>query len=506
MDSRFRPHDPARVRLRAAASLTIAIAVLAGCGREAPKAPEKGPLDVTVLTVERKDVPVTATYVAQTQSIQAVNIQARVSGWLDKRVYVEGSVVKAGQVMFQMDQKPFQAQVDAQQAALARSQASLEVAKSNLARTKPLAEQNALSQKDLDDAQGQYDSAAAAVEQGKAQLQEAQLNLSYTTIRSPVDGVSSYAQVADGTYLNAQNAQLTTVSVLTPMWINFSVSENDLERVRNDVRDGRLRLPEGGRFVVEVEMVDGNLFPYAGTITFANPSYNSTTGTFMLRATVNNPAGILRPNQYVRVRLKGAIRPNAIVVPQRSVLQSGKGHFVWVVDANNQAQPRPVLVGDWVGDNWLISDGLNNGDKVVVDGVVRLTQGAPLKASPFVPPAAPATDKSKAPPFPAAAATSVHVYFPKGMASLDADAMRAIRIGSAAYIGIGTKITITGYADKTGNAAANVDLAKKRAEAVRDELVQFGVQQDRIELVPPVNVTGGDNDELARRVDVSMKQ
>jgi membrane fusion protein (multidrug efflux system) len=506
MDIRLRPHDAARVRLRAAASLTIAIAVIAGCGRDAPKPPEKGPADVTVLTVERNDVPVTATYVAQTQSIQAVNIQARVSGWLDKRVYVEGSVVKAGQVMFQMDQKPFQAQVDAQKAALARNQASLEVAKANLARTKPLAQQNALSQKDLDDAQGQFDSAQAAVEQGKAQLQEAQLNLSYTTIRSPVDGVSSYAQVADGTYLNPQNAQLTTVSVLTPMWINFSVSENDLERIRNDVRAGRLRLPEGGKFVVEVEMVDGNLFPYTGAITFANPSYNSTTGTFLLRATVNNPAGILRPNQYVRVRLKGATRPNAIVVPQRSVLQSGKGHFVWVIDANNQAQPRPVLVGDWVGDNWLISDGLNNGDKVVVDGVVRLTQGAPVKASPYAPAAAPATDKAKAAPFPAAAPTSVHVYFAKGQATLDTDAMRAIRMGSAAYIGIGTKITITGYADKTGNAAANVELAKKRAAAVRDELVQFGVQSDRIELLPPVNVTGGDNDDLARRVDVSMRQ
>jgi membrane fusion protein (multidrug efflux system) len=147
---------------------------------------------------------VTATYVAQTQSSQAVNIQARVSGFLDKRTYVEGSVVKAGQVLFQMDQKPFQAQLDAQQAALARNQASLEVAKANLARTKPLVQQNALSQKDLDDAQGQYDSAAAAVEQGKAQVETAKLNLSYTTITSPVAGVSSYAAVADGTYLDAK--------------------------------------------------------------------------------------------------------------------------------------------------------------------------------------------------------------------------------------------------------------------------------------------------------------
>jgi membrane fusion protein (multidrug efflux system) len=196
----------------------------------------------------------------RTQSSQAVNIQARVSGFLDKRVYTEGSVVKTGQVLFQMDQKPFQAQVDGAQAALQRQQAAMEVAKQNLARTKPLAQQNALSQKDLDDAQGQFEQTAAAVEQAKSQLVTAQLNLSYTTIRSPVDGVSSYAAVADGTYLNPQNAQLTTVSVLTPMWINFSVSENEMERIRNDVRSGLLKLPDGGKFVVEVEMVDGNLF------------------------------------------------------------------------------------------------------------------------------------------------------------------------------------------------------------------------------------------------------
>ncbi len=126
------------------------------------------------------------------------------------------------------------------------------------------------------------------------------------------------------------------------MWINFSVSENEMERIRNDVRSGLLKLPEGGKFIVEIEMVDGNLFPYTGTITFADPSYNPTTGTFLLRATVNNPAGVLRPNQYVRARLKGAIRPNAIVVPQRAVQQSAKGHFVWVVNKENQAELRPV--------------------------------------------------------------------------------------------------------------------------------------------------------------------
>jgi membrane fusion protein (multidrug efflux system) len=175
--------------------------LVAGCGREAPKPPEKGPIAVTVQTIKRENVPVTAVYVAQTQSSQAVNIQARVSGWLDKRVYVEGSVVKNGQILFQMDPKPFQTQLDAAKAALQRQQAALQVATQNLNRTKPLAQQNALSQKDLDDAQGQYEQAAAAVEQAKAQVTTADLNLSYTTIRSPVDGVSSYAVVARVTSL-----------------------------------------------------------------------------------------------------------------------------------------------------------------------------------------------------------------------------------------------------------------------------------------------------------------
>jgi membrane fusion protein, multidrug efflux system len=493
---------------RLACSVLACALLVAGCGRDAPKPPEKGPVDVRVLTVERKDVPITAIYVAQTQSSQAVNIQARVSGWLDKRMYVEGSVVKAGQVLFQMDQKPFQAQVDAQTAAMQRNQASLQVATQNLARTKPLAEQNALSQKDLDDATGQYQQAAAAVEQAKAQLEEAKLNLSYTTIRSPVDGVSSYAVVADGTYLNAQNSQLTTVSVLTPMWINFSVSENEMQRIRNEIRSGQLKLPEGGKFVVEVEMVDGNLFPYTGAITFADPSYNATTGTFLLRATVNNPAGVLRPNQYVRVRLKGAIRPNAVVIPQRSVQQSAKGHFVWVVNASNQAELRPVVVGDWKGEGWLVSEGLANGDKVVVDGGVRLTQGAPVKASPYVPTttAADAKAKSGGPPYPAASPSSVSIYFAKGQATLDTDAQRAVRTAAAAYVGIGTQIIVTGYADKMGNPAANVELAKKRAIAVRDELVHLGVEPRRIQLAPPASVTGSASDDQARRVDLTVNQ
>ena len=191
--------------------------------------------------------------------------------------------------------------------------------------------------------------------------------------------------MADGTYVNPQNSQLTTVSVLTPMWINFSISENEMQRIRNQVQQGQIRLPENNQFVVEIELVDGTLFPYKGKITFADPSYNSQTGTFLIRASVDNPKGVLRPNQYVRTRLSGAIRPNAILVPQRAVQQGAKGHFVWVVNKDQKAELRPVVVGDWYGESWFIAQGLAAGDRVVVDGALRLAPDAPVKVTAYTP-------------------------------------------------------------------------------------------------------------------------
>ena len=377
---RFRYTLKPYVFLRLSLGLAAALQLVACSGSEAPvKSPPA--VAVSVLTVKTEDVPVTTIFVAQTQSSQAVNIQARVSGFLEKRVYTEGARVKAGQVLFEMDKRPFQAQVDGAAAALQRNEAALEVARANLARTKPLVEQNALSQRDLDDARGQYEQSAAAVAQSKAHLESAQLDLSYATITSPVDGVSSFSAVADGTYLDAMNSQLTTVSVLSPMWINFSLSENDMERIRREEKAGRLRAPEGDRFTVEIELGDGTLFPQKGEIDFADPSYNPDTGTFLIRAVVDNPEGVLRPNQYVRTRLVGATRPNAVLVPQRAVQQSAKGHFVWVVTDAGKAEIRPVDVGNWHGDSWFIDEGLASGDRVVVDGALRLSPGAAVEVT-----------------------------------------------------------------------------------------------------------------------------
>lgn len=354
------------------------IAALASGGCEKKKetvAPP--PPAVEVVTVTPHDVPVSFLYVAQTESSQQVNINARISGFLDKRVYLEGSMVKAGDVLFLMDKKPFQVQVDGSAAALARQKAAMETARLNLDRTKPLTALKALSQKDLDDATGSYESSVAAVEMAKANLETAQLNLSYCTITSPVNGISSAAQQQDGTYINIQNSLLTTVAVLSPIWVNFSLSENEMTEYRNQIAKRQIIPPQDGNYEIEVIQVDGSSFPHKGRITFAAPSYNAKTGTFLIRASVLNPQGVLRPNQYVRARVKGAIRPNAILVPQRAVQQGAKGHFVWVIK-EGKSEYRPVLVGDWLGDDWFISEGLHARDQVVVDGLLTLRPGAPV--------------------------------------------------------------------------------------------------------------------------------
>lgn len=357
---------------------------LSGCKKEQAVAPPQPPV-VTVMEVTRKDVPIAFEQVAQTQSSHLVNINARVSGFLDKRVYTEGDIVKQGQVLFLMDPKPFQAQLTQAMAALSIQKSSLETARSNLIRTKPLAEQNALSQKDLDDANGQYEAAAAAVEQSRAQVETAQLNLSYTTITSPVAGVTSAAVQTDGTYISSANSQLTTVAVLSPIWVNFSLSENELQKLRNQMAKGLLQKPKEDSYVVEVILVDGSIFPHTGQITFADPSYNSQTGTFLIRASVDNPKGVLRPNQYVRVRLKGAIRPAAILLPQAAIQQGPKGHFVWVVGKDGKVDQRPVVVGDWHENDWFIFEGLAAGEQVVIDGTLSLRPDILVTVKPYEP-------------------------------------------------------------------------------------------------------------------------
>lgn len=362
----------------AIAGLT-ALALCAAC-HKAATLPAAGAIEVTVMQVVQSDTPVDFEYTAQTQSSREVEIRARVDGFLDKRLYTEGQLVHAGQTLFQMDAKPFDAALQTARGQLAQQQARLTVTKANLARVIPLAAQNALSQKDLDDATGNEKQAEAAVIAAQGQVQTALLNLSYTTIKSPLTGLSSFARQQDGSFVTASaSGLLTYVYQLDPMWVNFSVSENELLKFREEITAGRLRFPANDDFEVTVIMADGTEFPNHGHISFANPAFSTETGTFLVRASFANDKGQLRPGQFVRARVSGASRPKAILVPQRAVLQGAKSHFVWVVDNDSRAHQRVVEVGEWHGDDWFITEGLQPGERVVVDGAIRVAADAPLK-------------------------------------------------------------------------------------------------------------------------------
>jgi membrane fusion protein, multidrug efflux system len=369
-------------RLPTAGALAAVLLALAGCGQEAA-APEARPApQVTVLTVQGQDIPFTPSFVAQTESSRQVNIVARVSGFLDRIAYQEGELVKEGQLMFQLDPKPFQAQLEAARGALQSQQARFATAQANLSRVKPLAEQNALSQSDLDRAQGEHDAAKAAVYSAQASLTQAELNLGYATIRSPVTGLAGRALQRQGAFINsmAESANLTYVAAIHPIWVSFSISQNQAARWAEEARLGQVRQPKSLDYEIDLVMPDGTPFPQKGRINFADPSFSPDTGSFTVRAVLPNPKMEMRPGMFVTALMKGAVRPNAIVVPQLAVQQGSNGHLVYVVNAEGNAELRPVVVGDYVGQkDIVITGGLKPGDRVIVDGVLKVVPGQPVK-------------------------------------------------------------------------------------------------------------------------------
>lgn len=521
----------------AAISLLGGLLLVAGCSKEAP-APKQTVVDVTAVTVQPRDAAVVYEFVGQSQSSREVEIRARVDGFLEKRVYTEGSLVQEGQTLFLMDRKPFEATLQQARGELAQQQARHQVATANLARVKPLAAQNAVSQRDLDDAVGNEKTTRAAVLTAQGSVRQAELNLSYTTITTPLTGLSSFAKIQEGAYINASNNLLTTVSQIDPMWVNFSVSENQILRLREAVGKGQIKLPDKGNFTVELVLADGSVFQNRGSISFADPSFSKETGTFLVRATFENRDGTLKPGQFVRVHVLGATRPNAILVPQRAVQQGAKSHFVWVVAKDGKAEQRAVAPGDWAADDWVIEQGLQAGEQVVVDGAIRVTAGAALKVSAYSPPkpteasvarttAVPTLDEQvfseKGPRQPASrpepptlqqkpaprgsgsnSLLPARVHFAYRQATLDEKAAGTISAVAAALKGGQETIEVTGYADKRGNAERNRKIAEERARAVRDALVAGGVEESRIALKQPAIATGSGSDDEARRVEITL--
>ncbi len=385
----LRPSTGALLAILLSVGPTLALA-------QQPAGQARPPTPVSVVEIKPETTPATFEFTGKTASSRQVEINARVEGYLDKIAYVEGSLVKTGQLLFQLDPKQFQAALASAKANLAQQEALLTRARQILARVKPLAKQNAVSQQDLDNSIANVLASEAQVQAAKAQVETAQLNLGYTTIKSPLNGLSSSANFREGALITpaGKNAQLTTIVQIDPMWVNFGVGENEVLKIKAQQEAGQLSKPGLSKVQVDLVLADGSAYPQKGQITFVDPVVNAQTGTYNIRAVVPNPDNQLSPGQFVRVQLKGAVRPNAIMVPQIAVMQGPSGKFVFVVSPDNTAQPKPVQLGDWYGDQWIVNSGLESGDRVVVDGAVRLQPGAPVQIRPA---AAPAPEPAKVP-------------------------------------------------------------------------------------------------------------
>ena len=384
--------SPARLSSPSLLLLILAAAAAAGCGQQQAPGGMGGfpPPEVTTINVQPASFPVTFEYVGQTAGSKDAEVRARVTGIVEKRLYQEGAAVRAGQPLFLLDAKPFEAQLASAEAELLRAQAQKTQADREAARLKPLAERKAIGQKEADDAASAAEFAAASIKAAQAKLTEARLNLAYTRVVAPINGLSSRAQQSEGSLANANTTLLTTVSQVNPIWVLFNVSDNEQLRLNKAIADGRLTLPRDHAFEVSVKLSDGSTFPRSGRINFADTRVNPQTGTYEMRAEIANADLALKPGQFVRVALKGAQRQGALAVPQVAVLEGPQGKFVYVAgkdqDGKDIAVPRPVVVGDWSqsdGTNvWLIESGLAAGDRVIVDGLARIMMpNSPVRIS-----------------------------------------------------------------------------------------------------------------------------
>lgn len=386
------------------AVLPLAVVALMGGCKPAGGPPPFPPPLVSVVAVEAKDVPVTYEYVAQTAGYREVEVRARVTGILLKRNYREGAAVKRGESLFTIDPAQFQVALARAEADAGVTEARLAQARREVARLKPVLEARAISRKELDDAQSAEQIAEAELKSARARVAEARLNLEYTRVEAPIFGIASRAVVSEGTLISGPGVLLATVTQTDPMYALFGIPDREHLAIRRDVEAGRLKLPDGVGFKAAVKLADGTLYREAGTVNFTDVRVNAQTGTSEARAGFPNPSGVLRAGEFVRVVLTGAVRPGVIVVPQRAVLESPKGKYLYVVGAGNKAEPRPVEVGDWAAsDGWIINNGLKPGERVVVDGVMQLQlmgpAGGPVRiADSATPPAGKGAPAAVEPP------------------------------------------------------------------------------------------------------------
>jgi membrane fusion protein (multidrug efflux system) len=375
----------------AAASIAV-IALLAGCGDKkdaaAPGAGAKMPQpEVGVITTKVERIALETELPARAEAVRVSQVRARVNGVVLKRLFEEGSEVKQGQSLFQIDPEPYEAQLNSAQAELGKAQANLAQAAAQADRYKPLVAANAVSKQEYTNVVAAQKQGEADVANARAQVRIAQINSGYASVRAPISGRIGRALVTEGALVSASEAtQLALIQQTSTMYLNITQSATELQKLRKNAGSNNASIP------VTVLMEDGTEYPRKGKLLFSDMSVDPTTGQVTLRAQVDNPDNQLLPGQYVRVRLSQAELPAGILVPQQAVTRSNQGDTLMVVSADGKITPRTITIGSQKGSNWVVLSGLKEGENVMVDGFQKLQMlppGTPVKPVKWTPPAAP---------------------------------------------------------------------------------------------------------------------
>jgi membrane fusion protein (multidrug efflux system) len=360
-------------------SLTMAaFCVLAGCSKKDESVKTQAvmaPMPVSVLTLAPTSVPISAEAVAQTEGAKEVEIRPRVGGILLKKLFDEGAPVKAGQAMFLIDPVPYQIALSNAKAQLAQQKARSEQTQREAQRLQGLLSSQSISQREADNALSDNALAKAALAQYEANIREAELNLSYTTVTSPLSGIAGRFEFSEGALVSANTSLLTKVSQISPIWVRFSLSDSELSQIGGYLTQSNVK-------EVTLVMPSGEVYAKKGQLNFAASGIDPALGTQQLRATFDNAGKQLLPGQFVRIRVTTGQKDGVFVVPQTAVLTNDQGKFVYVVNQKNEASIRPVIAGNWVGKDWVILDGLEVGDQVIVDNIIKLRPGAVVAPHP----------------------------------------------------------------------------------------------------------------------------
>jgi len=375
--------------LRGFAPLVLATA-LAACGKSQP--PPPSPPQVGVITAHARSVPLVSDFVGRLAATRTAQVRARITGIVLKRVYTEGTDVKAGDVLFRIDPAPLQAALRAQQGELDQAQATAHNDEIKAQRIRELAARGVVAKQDLDDAIAAANAAEAAVKAARGNLATAKINLGYATITAPISGRAGRANVTEGALVSPTDTQpLTTIEQIDPIYVDFSQPMAEVEKLRQAQASGDLKLAAPNQAQVQIVLPDGSVYAHTGTVNFADLAVDPQTGAVSLRAIAPNPERALLPGMFVKLRLTLGQRHHAFEVPQAAVLRDAQGAYLLAVGADDKVQSRRITLDGQRGAEWVVESGLQDGDRVIVSGVQKAQPGATVRPVPYQPGAEPAT-------------------------------------------------------------------------------------------------------------------